>query len=224
METKYQNLKKRKLGFLANGQKWTLDNIKDGLEYYRELYGNYPTSKEVDRFEFLPAARSIQRNYGGLVNLREQLGLSGSHNYSKGKERGAKAQEADRRARVYEEEFFYFLSSQFAEIRIHEHKVIRPGNVSCDFFIYTSDTEGVIIDLFYAADIDSVSKVVNIKYKKYLEVKFPVLFIVVGNEKISQSSINTMAENRKIILPAFMKVMNESEFKVNLDKFIKIKS
>jgi hypothetical protein len=223
MEIEYQNLQKRKLGFLANGQTWTLDNIRNGLEYYRELHGNYPTSQEVDQFEFLPSARSIQRSYGGLVQLRKNLGLSGPHDHTKGKTRSAKAQEADNRAKVYEEEFFYFLSKHFAEMRIHEHKVIRPGDVSCDFFVYTSDAEGVVIDLFYAADIDNVSKIINIKYKKYLDVKFPVLFIEIGNEKISQSEIDTMIKNRKTPLPEFMKVMNESEFKANFDKLIKIK-
>jgi hypothetical protein len=108
-------------------------------------------------------------------------------------------------------------------MRIHEHKVIRPGDVSCDFFIYTSDTEGVVLDLFYAADLINVSNIINIKYKKYLGVKFSVLFIVVGNEKISQSAIDNMVKNRKISLPAFMKVVNESEFKANFDRFIKIK-
>lgn len=58
MEIGYQNLQKRKLGFLANGQTWTLDNIKDGLEYYRELHGNYPTSQEVDQNEGILPLRS----------------------------------------------------------------------------------------------------------------------------------------------------------------------
>jgi len=224
MESKYQNLKKRRLGFRANGQTWSLENIKDGLEYYREIYGQYPTAKEIDDFEYLPSSRSIQRSFGGLVNIREQLGLSGPLDHTKGKTRSAKAQEADKRAKVYEEEFFNFLSTHFSEMRVHEHKVVRPGDVSCDFFIYTSDVEGVILDLFYAADIINVSKVVNIKYKKYIAVKYPVLFIVVGNEKISQQEIDRMIENRKIPLPSFMKVINETVFKENFNKLIKIKS
>ena len=223
METKYQNLQKKKLGFRANGQNWTLENIKDGLEYFYEINRHYPTSKEVDQFDFLPSARSIQRSYGGLVQVRKQLNLSCPHDNTRGAVRSAKAQEADKRAKAYEEEFFCFLSNHFAEMRIHEHKVIRPGDVSCDFFIYTSDTEGVVLDLFYAADLNNVSKIINIKYKKYLDVKHPVLFIVVGNDEISQTLVDRMVENRKIPLPSFMKVMTENNFKAKFDKYIKIK-
>lgn len=224
MEQTYQNLQKRKTGSLANGQKWSLDNIKDGLEYYREMHGVYPTSKEIDSFEYLPSARSIQRTFGGLVKIRAQLCLSGPNDYTRGETRSAKAQEADIRARAYEEEFFNFLSSHIAEMRIHEHKVIRPGNVSCDFFVYTSETNGMVLDLFYAADIINVSKIVNIKYKKYLDVRFPVLFIVVGNERILQNEIDQMIVNRKIPLPSNMRVMCESTFKSNFDKLISVGS
>lgn len=224
MESKYQNLQKKKLGFHANGQTWSLYNIKDGLEYFKELHGAYPTSKEIDDFDCLPSARSIQRTFGGLVKVRKQLELDGPLDYTRGKTRSAKAQEADKRAKVYEEKFFNFLSGHFGEMRVHEHKVVRPGDVSCDFFLYTTMNEGVVLDLFYAADIINVSKVINIKYRKYLEVKFPVLFIVVGNDKISQNAIDRMIENRKIPLPDFMKAMSEEYFKANFDKFIKIKS
>lgn len=224
MESKYQNLQKKKLGFRANGQTWSLDNIKDGLEYFRDINGLYPTSKEIDNFDYLPSARSIQRTFGGLVKVRKQLGLDGPYDHTKGKTRSAKAQEADKRAKAYEEEFFNFLSGQFGEMRVHEHKVVRPGDVSCDFFVYTTMNEGVVLDLFYAADLINVSKVVNIKYKKYLSVQFSVLFIVVGNENISQQEIDRMIENRKTPLPNFMRVLNERTFKANFDKFIRIKS
>lgn len=221
IEKKYFNLQKCKLGSSSNGQTWTIDNIRDGLEYFRDIYGHYPTSREVDLFKFLPSARSIQRTYGGLVRVRKQLCLSGTSDHRKGEVRSVKAKEADSRAKVYEKDFFCFLSKQMAEMRIHEHKVIRPGDVSCDFFIYTSDSDGVVLDLFYAADLLNVLKIINIKYKKYLKVVFPVFFIVVGNENILQSDIDRKVKNKKISLPVFMRVMTEGYFKANFCDIIK---
>ncbi len=223
MESKYQNLQHKKTGSRANGQVWSIENIKDGLEYFKDLYGHYPTSREVDTFDYLPSARSIQRTYGGLVQVRKQLGLSGHVDHREGAVRSEKAREADSRAREYEKEFFHFLISKVSETRVHEHKVIRPGQTSCDFFIYTADTKGVVLDLFYAADIFNVSGVVNIKYKKYVDVEFPVLFIVMGNDSITQASIDRMVDNKKIPLPSFMKVITERNFRTNFDKFIHIK-
>ncbi len=224
MEDKYKNLKKRKIGTRSNGQIWSIDNIKDGLEYFKDLHGSYPTSREVDVFDYLPSSRSIQRSYGGMVNIRKQLNLSGPLDFTKGEVRSAKAQEADKRAKLYEEEFFYFLLTKVEEMRVHEHKIIRPGNVASDFFIYTSQNKGVVIDLFYAADIINLSKIINIKYKKYIKVIYPIFFIVVGNDSISQSSIDKIISNKTYILPKSMRVLNEKTFKSNFDNFIRIKS
>ena len=55
--------------------KWTIKQIKAGLELYKELNGNYPSSHEIDTFEYLPSSRSIQRSLGGLEKVREALGF-----------------------------------------------------------------------------------------------------------------------------------------------------
>lgn len=219
----YPNLKQRKLVAPYPDEVWSLENIKDGLEYFKELNGRYPTSREVDNFDYLPSARTIQRSHGGMVQIRKKLNLSGPHQFSKGETRSLKAREADKRAQGYEKEFFYFLSSKLPEINIHEHKIIRPGDVACDFFIYTTQTEGMILDLFYAADIINAAKIINIKYKKYLGVKFPVIFIVVGNENIEQAKLDQMMKNRKIALPKWMTTITENYFKLNFDRIIQLK-
>ena len=105
---KYPNIKKRtreKLGILS----WTIDNIKDGLLYFFELYGKYPTVPEVDKFEYLPTARTIQRSFKGMVELRKMLNLSGPLKYSAGETRQKTAKRLWDNARNYEEEFYNFL-------------------------------------------------------------------------------------------------------------------
>lgn len=139
-ELKYPNLKKkvRNKGWTAKEDTWSLNNIKDGLEYFYDLHGHYPTSKEIDVFEFLPSSRQMQRAFGGLVRVRKQINLKGPKDYTREKVRSKVGIEADKRTKIYEEEFYNFLVSKVDELRVHEHKIIRPGYVSSDFFIYTS--------------------------------------------------------------------------------------
>lgn len=201
-------------------EKWTLENLRAGLDYFFEINNRYPTVKEVDVFEYLPTSRTIQRSFNGLMELRKTLGLNTPINHSSGVTRSKTAQDADKRAQIYEKEFYNYLISKIPEVRIHEHKIIRPGDTAADFFIYTSDTKGIVIDLFYAVDIYSLCNVVNIKFKKYSSVEFPVYFVLVGNEKITQEIIDQKIENRKNKLSGHIRVLTEESFKNSLDELL----
>ncbi|OGE80180.1 MAG: hypothetical protein A2660_02520 [Candidatus Doudnabacteria bacterium RIFCSPHIGHO2_01_FULL_45_18] len=137
LREKYSNLKKRSKEKL-NTSFWSLDNIRDGLNYFFEVYKRYPTVPEVDKFEFLPTARTIQRSFGGLVSLRRQLNLARPTNYNSGEARSILAGKLWKNAREYEEAFYNYLIEILPEVTVHEHKILRPGGVSCDFFIYNS--------------------------------------------------------------------------------------
>lgn len=148
--------------------KWSLEQIKDGLERYKNDHGRYPSTLDFDKVDYLPTSRYIQRNHGGVVNLRKLLELDCEHDYTKGNLRSSVAKESYKRAGVYEEEFYKYLVSTIDEVRVHEHKIMRPGNICCDFFIYNAKgDDGVVIDLFYAQDMYSLARIVNIKLKRY---------------------------------------------------------
>jgi hypothetical protein len=215
LKQKYQFLRKRN-DILTRDDKWNLENLKDGLRYFFDLKGKYPTVKEVDQFEYLPTSRTIQRSFGGMPLLRKNLSLTGPLHFGSGDNRSRIAREADLRARTYEKEFYRYLIKKIPEVRVHEHKIIRPGDTAADFFIYTSDTKGIVIDLFYAMDVHSLGGVVSIKTKKYIGVKCPVYFVLVGNDQINQEIINNKIANRKESLPTHIHVLTEMEFKKSL--------
>ena len=47
----------------------TLKSVKNGFEKYYSLNGRYPTALEIDRCEYLPSSRQIQRNWGGVKKI-----------------------------------------------------------------------------------------------------------------------------------------------------------
>jgi hypothetical protein len=115
---------------------WTKQEILASLQHFYKLYNRYPTALEIDRFEYLPSSRSIQRSFGGLVALRKELIPDSHSNFTQGAYRSSIAKETWHRAVKYEEEFYNFLCSHFDPVAIHEHKIMRPGNVASDYFIY----------------------------------------------------------------------------------------
>lgn len=205
-------LRKNKAG---NQSQWTDTELLSGLKYFYEQYGHFPTAGEVDTFPYLPSARSIQRTHGGLVGLRKRLLPNEHHDFTRGSYRSDKAREGDKRARAYEEEFHTLLTAHFEEISIHEHRIIRPGNVASDFFIYLNEKNGIVIDLFYAQDLKTLGKIVTIKLKRYATLPYETYFILVGNPSLSNQSIQNLMANRTNPLPSHISVITENSFKTS---------
>lgn len=101
---------------------------------------------------------------------------------------------------------------------------MRPGNISSDYYIYFDENKGAVIDLFYAKDLFSLSNVVNIKLKRYVNLPYETYFVLVGNESIKIEDIRKMIINRKIPLPSQILVDTEQNFKSSTILKLKKKS
>jgi len=192
---------------------WTKEQVLAGLQHFFVANQRYPTAREIDMFEYLPSSRSIQRKFGGLVLLRQELIPQSHSDYTRGVERSMRAKESWHRAAKYEEEFYLYLIQHLEPVAVHEHKIMRPGNVSSDYFIYNDDDQGIVIDLFYAKDIYSLSNVVVIKLKRYKNLPYKIIFVLVGNENISIQEIRKMLARKKTSLPPNILLDTENNFK-----------
>ncbi len=196
---------------------WQKEQIKAGFEYFKKLNGRYPSAREIDTFDYLPTSRSIQRSFGGLEKMRLELGFDISlTNLTKGTVRSDKAKETYANAVDLEESFYNYLINQIPEINVHEHKILRPGHICCDFYVYTSASRGFAIDIFYAQDMFTLARTVNIKVSRYKDLTQPVYFVVVGNENLDQQGIDSLMNNKKIPLPKHIKILTEKFFKENI--------
>ncbi|HCM51514.1 TPA: hypothetical protein DIS56_00020 [Candidatus Saccharibacteria bacterium] len=204
------NLRASKSGHQTN---WTKEEVLAGLTHFFKIYRRYPTAREIDIFEYLPSSRSIQRQFGGLVVLRKELIPDSHSNFTQGSYRSEIASKTYKRATLYEEEFYNFLLQHFQPLAVHEHKIIRPGNVSSDYFIYLNEEIGVVIDLFYAKDRFSLGGVINIKLKRYSKLPFNTYFVLVGNGNLTFQEVADTIARRKIALPTNILIDSEQHFK-----------
>ncbi len=221
MEDPTPHLRRNKPGHQSP---WNDMELMAGLGYFLKLHGHYPSAHEIDNFEYLPSSRSIQRSYGGLQKLRERLLPGQISNYTKGDHRSGIAKRTYSNGRSLEAIFYEYLVSQFKEIAIHEHKLIRPGNVSCDFYIYTAETKGIIIDVFYAASITNLVNIINIKLKRYTLVAEKTYLILMGNDNITQGMIDEKCSRRHIPLPTHGLVVTDLYFRESVIPELLVKS
>ena len=200
---------------------WTKEQIRLGfLEFVKE-FGRYPTAVDIDRYEYLPSSRSLQRTYGGLVAVRQEFFPGEIDNFTRGEYRSKVASNTFKRAQVDEARFYDKLCTYLEPISVHEHKVIRPGGVTCDFFLYENDTDGVCIDIFYASDISSFAGVVNYKVRHYSKLNCRVVLVIV-NAALTESVVKALVDNKKNEVPEHISIYTESYFwKEYMSKFCK---
>ena len=147
---------------------WTIEKVKEGFNRFYTEHGRLPTSPEIDKIDYLPSSRQIQRKFGGLENLRAQLGYADTH-FGKGKYRSAIATRVNSRGRIAEIELENVLRKKFGEVFVHTEKIFDDSKNRVDFFIYSPDGN-FGIDIFYTDTMLDLQKNINIKIDKYLNL------------------------------------------------------
>ncbi len=201
MDDRYPNLKKFQKGPHFRNQfaeKWTLENLRDGFRYFFDINDRYPTSLEIDAFDYLPTSRTIQRRFGGLQELRKQLGLT-IVNFGAGEIRSESARKVGKRGFKIEKELEGVLVTKFGREFVHIERPFGNSKKRVDFFVFCpSGNFGV--DVFYPASIYNMKTILNLKtlaYKNFMEDNY----LVVGNPEITQEQIDVIIKKKKNKLP-----------------------
>jgi hypothetical protein len=183
----------------------TIEYIKQGFERFLFEYKRLPTSPEIDKLDYLPSSRQIQRKFGGLEKLREQLGYKDTH-FGKGSFRSEIGTRSNVRGRDTEIALEKILREKFGEVFVHTERIFDDSKNRVDFYIYSPD--GIIgIDIFYTNTMRDLQKNVNIKIDKYL--KFPhKLFFVVGNDSFLQKDLDEYTVSKRKVLPIDIQIVN----------------
>lgn len=92
---------------------WDIGKIKNGFERFLKENGRLPTAREIDKINYLPTSRTIQREHGGLEKLRISLGYFTSH-FGKGENRSKIATIVNKRGIEAEGHLKQVLINKFA--------------------------------------------------------------------------------------------------------------
>lgn len=167
---------------------WTTERLKIAFDRFISENGRLPTAPEVDRTDYLPSARQIQRRFGGLKALRELLGYE-TTDFGSGSSRSGIATQGNLRAKAAERELELELSQIFGEAYVHSEKYYGPGRNRADFIVYTKD--GIFgIDVFTTETKHDLQKNVALKVDKYIDFPKSVrLFFVVVSQSLSEEEV-----------------------------------
>lgn len=178
--------------------KWTKENIKEGFEKFYLEYGRLPIAPEIDKLDYLPSSRQIQRKFGGLEKLREVLGYKDT-NFGRGLYRSNLAHRANRKGRETELELEKILRKKFNEVFVHTERIFDNSKNRVDFYIY-SPSGNFGIDIFYTNTMQDLQKNINVKIDKYQ--KFPNdLYLVVANPIFVQEELDSYSGRKSKTLP-----------------------
>lgn len=200
---------------IGKQSKWTLENIKRGLELFYKQYNKYPTARELDDFKFLPSSRSIQRRFGGLVSLREELKLTGPSDYTKGEHSSKRAKKINERAHKIEHEIYKYLSLRFGVEFVHrEFFFTDDRRTRTDFFIDCSNGD-FSVDVIYPNNRHNLIGCLNSKMKTYSRedmLQYPVIFLQM-NKDITQDELDDIVVRKKNKLQNNQKLLCIDKFK-----------
>jgi len=198
-------------GKRGKGSSWSLEDISEGLKrFYDENNKRYPTTQEMDACPYLPSARSIQRNFGGLVALRRDLKLKTQADFRSGERGSARAYKINSRANAVERDVYDFLMKKFGKEFVHrEYFFTDDSRTRADFFVYDRNG-GFCVDVFFPSDRRNLVGCLNSKLGKYLG-GYPVIFLQM-NEEIIQETLDKLVESKKKKLSAGQHLMSWPSF------------
>ena len=178
---------------------WTLEELHAGLEQFETEQGHYPTASEVDSYEYLPSARSVERRFGGLVALRQTLRLSGQTDFRSGEHSTRRAHIINERARRIEQAVYEYLTNRFGKEFVHrEYFFVDDARTRSDFFVYSA-RDNFCVDVFYPSDRRNLIGCINMKLKKYepgAMRQFPIIFLQM-NDAISEEMLEGVVARKK---------------------------
>lgn len=193
--------------------KWTIENIREGINRFKAEKGHMPTAFDFDRTPYLPSARQIQRKHGGLESLRAQLGYD-ELNYTKGELRRVRSLAGHTTGLSAEDALEVLLIQHFGEPYVHTQKrYYRDHKNRYDFFVYFR--EGYMgIDIFTTSRMEYIGPNIRHKLEKYANVpKHTSIYFVVASEKLTPSDVvKGTATARRLLESPNIKVVHLTDF------------
>lgn len=174
---------------------WTIEKIREGFKRFFEENKRYPTTIDIDKCNYLPSSRQIQRRWkGGVRQLRQELNLTET-DFTKGKLRSDTATYIGSRGINKEREIQKILIDRFGEICVHEQKPFNNYSGRFDFVVYGKNKK-FAVDVFFPIHKNSLTGCINSKQRLYKEINFDVILLQ-ANPEIQQEQLDSLAISKE---------------------------
>ncbi len=181
--------------------------------FYSE-YGRYPTATEVDSCAYLPSSRQIQRNFGGMVFLRQQLGLQ-HDDFTKGQYGSKRARTIYKRSQIIKKEAYNLLVEEFGKGAVHrDYFFTDDGRTKADFFVARRSSP-FLLKVFYPKDRRSLIGCLNsriIPSANKAGTPYPIIFLMM-NDVLTEDLVVGVLRNKKQKMPPGQSVLTFKQFK-----------
>ncbi len=194
---------------------WTREEVIAGISKFIEDNDRFPKGVEFDSFPYLPSVRSIQRTFGGLINLKKEMGISES--YHSGEYRSAIAKKINLRGQKDEQMIGTELEKRFGEVCVHYQGLAGSRKERLDFVVYHK-TGKFGVDTFFPEDIVNFGAIINIKQKKYQMFSNPIFFVVM-NGSLTMAQIRDVLTRKDNALQKNISVLTLDSFLLELNKY-----
>ncbi len=196
---------------LSSGpSKYTFGYIQSAFKRFFNENGHYPTAPEIDKTNYFPRARSLERSWGGVINLRKLFGLE-ILDYSLGKARSDTADKVNKTALEYERKMEVCLVEIYGEEFVHvERRWSSENKNRLDFYVYAKNGQ-FGIDVFNPSTIFNLKVEILSKARQYRGAPFP-LFLVYANPLLDSGEVNRAMSNKKTPLPPNFKTIAWNTF------------
>lgn len=194
---------------------WTREEVIAGISKFIEEKKRFPKGIEFDSFPYLPSIRSIQRAFGGLVNLKKEMGVNES--YHSGEYRSAIARKINLRGQMDEQAIGIELERRFGEVCVHYQGLAGSRKERLDFVVFHKLGK-FGVDTFFPEDVVNLGAIINIKQRKYQRFENPIFFVVM-NKSISPDQIQDVIRRKDNILQTNIVVLSLGAFMIKLEEF-----
>ena len=184
-----------------------IDDLTLRFEQFFEKHERYPTSADCDTCPYLPSSRYMQRHFGGIVAVREELGLQIT-DYTKGAIKREVSLKIGKRSLLNEKEVLGLLVDMFGRVNVHrEYLLTDDSRCRIDFHVFAPKGR-FSVEVFFPKNRCTLSGCLNAKLRKYsyyVMMQYPVAFLQMNKEldhildDVVKHKKNKMAKNQYLI-------------------------
>lgn len=168
---------------------WTLDNILSGFKKFYEEKNRWPLAVDMKICKYLPNVKTLDRKFGGITNIRKELGLPET-NLTKGKTRSIKAAFLQKQGFNAEQDVYNTLAEYYHEPFVHNQARVVVNNhaLKVDFIVYHNKGKYAVDVFFPDKETSRFRCNVNMKLRTYTNFPFKI-YLCVFNPEITKSDV-----------------------------------